>query len=250
MIAFLVFLWGMCIGSFLNVLIDRLPFGESVVWGRSHCDHCKKTLSWFELLPVLSFLLLGGRCRRCHTRLSWQYPLVEVCTGIGAVFFFTRFYSFPLMLVWIVPVFISFVVIFFSDVKYQIIPDSMVILLGIGSTVHLLIPYRLLIIQYVLSGTAAAGFFFFIWFLTRGRGMGLGDGKLAFALGLLLGFPGILIALYTAFLTGAILGVILILTGQKSLKTKIAFGPFLLAGTLVSLFWGQQILSFWHKFFL
>jgi len=131
-------------------------------------------------------------------------------------------------------------VIFVADLKYQIIPDSMVVM-GVIGVIGVIGE------KNVASGFGAAAFFLLLWLVTRGKGMGLGDVKLAFLMGLLLGFPNIIIASYLAFLTGAASGVILILLGKKKLKEKIAFGPFLVAGTVIALIWGEQLLTVWRR---
>lgn len=248
-----IFLIGLCVGSFLNVLIDRLPKGENVLVGRSHCDFCKKTLRWYELVPLFSFLMQLGGCRRCHANLSIQYPLVEFITGVGFVFFY-QVLDYPLLTLfayWII--FSALLVVFMADLKYQIIPDSMVVAGIIGAILRftsLTKEFSLAgFAPYLLSAGGAAGFFFLLWVITRGRGMGFGDVKLAFLLGLLLGFPSIIIALYVAFLTGAVVGVILIVKGKKSLKTKVAFGPFLIIGFIVAAQWTQQLLHVWRSLF-
>lgn len=227
---FMQFMLGLMVGSFLNVLADRLPKGETVLWGRSHCDYCKKTLRWYELLPIVSFLLQRGRCLRCKKTLSIQYPLIELITAVGFIIFPPSSYL----------IFCSLLVIFVADLKYQIIPDSMVILGTIGIVGR--------IRENFVSGIGAACIFWILWRVTLGRGMGFGDVKLVFVLGLLLGYPLIIVALYIAFLTGAAVGVILILTGKKKLKSRIAFGPFLLWGTVCALVWGQSILHWWERF--
>ncbi len=233
MTGLIVFFVGLAVGSFANVLIDRLPKGQSVLWGRSRCDYCKKTLRSWELIPVVSYVLQRGRCRRCHKRLSYQYPLIELVTAVGFVFLYPQFAY------WII--FSSLLIIFVSDLKYQIIPDSMVILGILGALGALGMKANNL-----ASAIGASLFFLMLYLITRGRGMGLGDVKLAFLLGFLLGFPGIVVSLYGAFLTGALAGVILILRRQKKLKSKIAFGPFLILGTVVELLWGQNILAWWR----
>lgn len=222
----LVFVLGLCVGSFLNVLIDRLPKGESIWFGQSRCDWCKKPLRWFELIPLLSYVLQHGRCRRCHKKLSLQYPIVELITGIGFV-----------VLPWTDwLIFSSLLVIFVADLKYMIIPDSMVVLgvMGVITRAHW------------LPAIAASLFFLLLYLITRGRGMGLGDVKLSFLLGFWLGFPRIVIAIYLAFLTGALVGVTLILRGKKGLKSKIAFGPFLVLGAGIAYVYSEQILEWWE----
>lgn len=241
-------LLGLAVGSFLNVLIDRLPKGQSVVWGRSHCDFCKKTLRWYELIPVLSFVVQRGRCRRCRKKISWQYPIVELVTGIGFAFLFFYFsdslirgfaYSF---------IFSSLLVMFVADLKYQIIPDSMVVMGVIGILLQGQAFDARQGLALWLSACAAAAFFMLLYVLTRGRGMGLGDVKLAFLLGLLLGYPGIIIGLYAAFLTGAGAGVILMMAKRKTWKSRVAFGPFLIIGAVITLVWKTQILAWLGNF--
>ncbi|MBI4066670.1 prepilin peptidase [Candidatus Gottesmanbacteria bacterium] len=250
---FIVFLFGLAVGSFLNVLIDRLPKGKNVLTGRSICDHCNKTLRWFELIPLLSFVVQGGRCRRCHRLLSWQYPLVELVTAVGFVFLFQgqAFEARQGLALWGAGlVFSSLLVIFVADLKYQIIPDSMVVAGVLGVAMGLMRqmgPMDFMKEGRLGSALGASAFFFLLWLITRGKGMGLGDVKLAFLMGLLLGFPKIVVASYLAFLTGAIVGVILILLGKKHLKERIAFGPFLVVGTVMAIVWGQQIIALWKE---
>ncbi len=240
---FILFLLGLSIGSFLNVLIDRLPNGESVIWGRSRCDHCKKPLRWFELVPVISWAMQGGRCLRCHKKLSLQYPLVELATGFGFAYLgFTL--PQPFFLASLV-VFSSLLVIFVADWKYQIIPDSMVVVGTAAATIVWAYIGKDTLVSHVTVGVLTSLFFGALWLVTRGRGMGLGDVKLVFLLGLLLGYPGIIVALYVAFLTGAVVGVILVMARKKSLKSSVAFGPFLVIGALVALIGGESILAWW-----
>src|SRR3989338_6340340 len=204
------FLFGTIVGSFLSVLSDRLPRHEQVVWGRSYCDHCKKLLRWYELVPIASYLVQGGRCRRCKGKLSFQYPVVECMTGIGFVLITQKFLP-PLVSLCVMVLFCSLLVITVSDMKYKIIPDSMVVSGIVAAGFLLLINNSSTYALYFVSALGAAAFFLILWMATRGCGVGVGDVKLAFLLGLWLGFPYIVIALYLAFLTGATTGVTLIL---------------------------------------
>mgnify|MGYP001592949827 CR=1 FL=1 len=244
--SFLLFCIGLAIGSFLNVLIDRLPLGESVVWDRSKCDDCKKTLRWWELIPVISFILLGARCNRCHKKLNIRYPVVEIITGAGFAYF-GGVISSSVSLVAVLVVFSALLVIFFSDWKYQIIPDSMVIFGSIAALVMVIYISPSLLLPRIAVGLLSSLFFGALWLITQGRGMGMGDVKLVFLLGILLGFPGIIIALYGAFLTGAIVGVILVVARKKSFKSSVAFGPFLVFGTLIALIGKDYILNVWKS---
>jgi len=248
---------GLAVGSFVNVLIDRLPEGENVLIGRSHCDFCKKTLRWYELIPLFSFLIQRGRCLRCHKKLSIQYPIIELVAAIGFLILYSLFPSPPaggegsfilLFSYWII--YLSLLVIFVADLKTFIIPDSMVVLglIGVMLRNFFTINHQLFTINYLLSALGASLFFLGLWYITKKKGMGLGDVKLAFLLGLLLGFPQIIVALYVAFLTGALVGVILILRGKKSLKSHVPFGPFLILGYVVSVIFGAQLYALWSHF--
>lgn len=247
---FVVILLGLAWGSFLNVLIDRLPKQEDVLWGRSHCDYCKKVLRWYELVPVVSFLLQKGRCLRCRKKLSWQYPVVELVTALGFVGIWqtTSFFLPITFSAWFL--FSSFLVTFVADIKYQIIPDSMVVV-GIVSSVAWLwfgLPHTDFP-EHFLAGAGSCFLFFLLWLFTKKRGMGLGDVKLSFVLGLLLGYPEIVMALYVAFLTGAFVGVILIIGGTKTLKSKIAFGPFLVIGAGAIILFHSLSMHLWNTIF-
>ncbi len=176
---------GIILGSFFNVLIDRLPKGQNVLWGRSHCDHCKKTLRWYELIPVISYIFQAGKCRRCHSGLSLQYPVMEIITGLGYFLIFS-YYSYDLMaLIGILILFSVFLVITVADIKYQVIPDSMLAVSVFGiSMVHYSNFEPTQLMSYGLSAICSGGFFYALWYFTKGRGMGFGDVKLAFILGL------------------------------------------------------------------
>ncbi len=263
MLEVFVFLLGLAVGSFLNVLIDRLPRDESVVKGRSYCDGCKKPLLWYDLIPVVSFLFLGGKCRHCGSPISFYYPMVELVTGVMFVltFFllFTSEESFGhlrggtapaallggdlLELGYYLFIVSSLIVIFFADLKYGIIPDK-VVFPGIFVNFLYLLLNTSYLLQNIMAATGVFLFFFLLYIITKGRGMGFGDVKLVFLLGLFLGWPYIIIALYFSFLTGAIFGCILILWRKKRLHgATLPFGPFLVLGTFVSLFWGEYILG-------
>lgn len=238
MITLIIFIFGLAIGSFLNVLIYRLPQSLAIN-GRSFCPKCKKKIAWFDNIPLLSFILLGGKCRHCHSPISWQYPLVELITGVLTVFSLWSLVSHGqnlLSIIYYLFIIYALIVIFFTDLKEQIIPDQVVYL-----AIFISIIYHLPSIIFLLSGLVAAGFLFLLYWLTHGRGMGLGDVKLAALMGLFLGFPKIILAFYLAFLTGAALGVILILVGKKKLTSQIPFGPFLVLAAIFSLFWGNTV---------
>ena len=249
---FLLFCFGLCIGSFLGVLICRIPQNKSIVKGRSYCENCKKTLSFIDLIPLLSFFFLKGKCRYCGIRLSLYYPLIELTTGLLFLFTFLHFgirnpelgimgILEPLYLFLIIS---SLIVVFFIDLQHGIIPDVIIFPATVISILYLLIIHNSLFLTHLLSGLGAFLLFYLLFALTKGRGMGFGDVKLTLFMGLFLGFPNILVALYIAFLTGAVISIILIVAGKKKFKGgTIPFGPFLVIGTMLALFWGEKLLS-------
>ena len=237
---------GLVIGSFLNVVIYRLPRGLGFVRGRSFCPKCKHKVNWFDNVPVISFLILKGRCRFCGGKISWRYPLIELLAG---ALFYLSYLSHLSFLNYLL--ICGLVVIFFIDLEHQIIPDEIVIPLSILFLVYFLMTNpQLLITNYLITALISFLFLYFIFLLTKGKGMGFGDVKLAFLMGLVLGFPKIVVAFYLAFLTGAFVGVILILLSRAKLKQKIAFGPFLVFGTIFSLLWGEKIVTLAEKVLL
>jgi len=247
---FFIFLFGLIIGSFLNCVIYRLEIGEGFLKSRSYCPYCKHILTWQDLIPILSFFILRGRCRYCQKPISWQYPLVEIGTGFLFLLIFNQFSIFNflnLIYYWIIISF--FIIIFVYDLKHCLIPDKF-IYPAIG--ISLIFNFKFLILNQfsifkfsILSALGAAIFFLLIILFSHGRWLGVGDVKLAFLMGLILGFPNILVALFFAFFLGAIIGLGLILLKKKTLRSEIPFGPFLTTGTLIALFWGQAI-SDWY----
>ena len=246
-----LFIFGAFFGSFLNVVVDRLPRKETVIKGRSHCEVCKKELVWYDLIPLFSFLLLRGKCRYCHKKLSLYYPIIEFSTAImfAAMYLWvSEIYHLPFLvyhLIYYLIIISAFIVVFFEDLRFGVIPDKAVFPVIILSLFYFLILSPQSLIGNLLSAVGTGTFFLILFLVTKGKGMGFGDVKLSFLLGLILGFPRIVPALYLAFLTGAIFGLILILWRKKrSLKETIPFGPFLIIGALASLFWGQQIYAY------
>jgi len=252
-----IFLFGLLFGSFLNSVIYRLEIGGSFLKGRSYCPHCKHKLIWQDLIPVLSFLFLKGKCRYCQKPISWQYPLVELATGfIFLLFFLTSLNLNNFTYVYLLIMSCFLIIVFVYDLKHYIIPDKIIypaiLVSGIwylvsGIFFNLYTKYEML--NTIYSAVGAAAFFLAIVLISRGKWMGVGDIKLAFLMGLILGWPNILVALFLAFFIGAIIGIGLIATGKKTLKSEVPFGPFLVAGTFLALFWGQNIINWYLNFF-
>ncbi|MBI4973007.1 prepilin peptidase [Candidatus Roizmanbacteria bacterium] len=243
-----LFILGTAIGSFLNVLIDRLPREESIN-GRSHCEYCKKTLSPLDLVPVLSFLFLKGKCRYCGKKLSLQYPGIEILTGVLFILIynlkFEIFNSNFKFLISNYAIVSCLIVIFFIDLKNQIIPDEMQIALFITVLLSkIVVGVTVTALGYALvAGLIVLLPILFLYLITRGRGMGFGDVKLAFNMGFFLGIKGGFVAIYLGFILGAIFGIVLLLMKKKKMKSKIAFGPFLVAGMVIVLFFEKPIFS-------
>lgn len=244
------FIVGACIGSFLGVFIDRIPQGASIIHRRSHCDHCKKTLRWFELIPLLSFFLQKGKCRRCHRSLSLRYPLIEIVTAVTCALLWIVYAPaiLPFILSFIVAC--TLIVIMVIDYNHMIIPDSMLIIGSVATLVYHAVrlgseAFVTLFQNYMITGVLSTVVFYLLWLGTKKKGIGFGDVKLVFLLGFLAGFPRVFLSFYLAFLTGAMIAIILVLQGQKTMKSAVPFGPFLILGTVLSLFIDvQKVLSF------
>ncbi len=242
---FLIF--GAIVGSFLNVVTDRLPKGQSILYPPSHCEHCRHRLTWYDLIPIFSYLFLRGKCRYCRKTISFYYPFVEICTGLLFLIAYVFLYPFNLLyLLYIVVITSILITIFFADYKYGLIPFPTIVA---GCTVIIL--YFLinwdpeLFKIHILSSLGSFLFFLFLFVITRGRGMGFGDVMLVLFMGLFLGFPYIIIALYLSFVIGALVSVFLILIGSKKLRhDTIPFGPFLVTGTFIAFYMGEYVIGF------
>lgn len=269
----ILFVTGLCMGSFLNVLADRLS-NDIPLTGRSRCDTCKKQLTWRELIPVVSYLLQGGACKNCKTRLSWYYPLSELLTGCLYVavwhlfpvsFFREQFpnltnilyegglYSVDVLLVkgLVLAIISCFIVIFIADMKYFIIPDEIQIAIAVftgllffvGDIQWVFIGERLLAALVVMLPMLA------VFVVTRGMGMGLGDVKLAANFGLLLGIKFGLVALYWSFMAGTAVGIVLLALRKKGVRSKVPFGPFMLLGAIITVVYYEKLAYFLRYYY-
>jgi prepilin signal peptidase PulO-like enzyme (type II secretory pathway) len=247
----IVFLFGLIVGSFLNCIIYRLETGGTFLKGRSFCPHCKHILKWQDLIPIFSFIFLKGKCRYCGGKISLQYPLVEVATGIlfFLIFWNLEFGIWNLLFYWLIASLL--IVIFVYDLKHYIIPDKIIYpAIAITLAYNLWISDIQRMSEILLSGLGAVAFFAAIVLLSRGKWMGVGDIKLAFLMGLILGYPKILVALFLTFFIGAIIGIGLVISGRKKLKSEVPFGPFLVAGTFLAMLFGGGIVDWYLNFFL
>lgn len=240
MIAVFLFVFGLFLGSFVGVLADRLPRGESILLGRSHCTHCKKILRPVDLIPLLSYLFLRARCRYCKEHLSLVYPIVEIATGLMLAILWLSVHS-PLFFVFDSIVFLSFLALFIADMQTFILPDELLVVGFVGSLGLKILGYGGNAFVSGITGIAVALFFMAIILFTRGRGMGFGDVKLGALIGFFLGFPLGLVAVYIAFLTGGFVGAILLISGKKRIGQIVPFGPFLIIGAIISFFFAREI---------
>lgn len=253
LLAIIFFVFGLIIGSFLNVIIYRLNTKRSF-GGRSACLSCRSALSWYELIPLFSFLGLKGRCRNCKTRISIQYPLVELATGLLFAMLFYKFSAqggqdilfifqpaFIITYFYYAVMFSLLIVITGYDLKHKIIPDILSLIFGLLAFIGLFLftnyifHFHLPSIWEFLSGVLIAIPFASLWFFSRGAWMGLGDGKLALGLGWLLGLPLAISAVVLAFWIGTIIGLYLVLFKKGyGMKSEIPFAPYLALGAFIA----------------
>ncbi len=239
----IIFIFGLICGSFLNAVIFRLYEQKSFVKGRSFCPKCGQVLKINDLIPVLSFLMLKARCRYCKKSISWQYPMVEVSTGIlfcllYLIFGWSLAFGFYLILT-------SFlIIIFVYDLKYHLILDKVsipAIILAIIFGLFLKIsPWDM-----VFGVLIGAGFFFLQFLVSKGKWIGGGDIRLGVLMGIMLGWQKVLLALFLAYFVGAVFSIVLIAMKRKKLKSHLPFGTFLTIGTFTALLWGQIIID-WY----
>lgn len=286
--AFFGFILGATLGSFIKALADR-SLTNKTFFGRSFCPKCKHSLYWFDLIPILSYIILYGRCRYCHKKINLEYPFVEIILGILIVLLFwfssSKFGAAEDIFQQIIffgdlffkTFFISVLIaITITDLKKTLIPDRIMYPSIIISFVFLIIftIYKIIYLYFYLSqnqigkyllpphsdyfarhavmttepllGSIASalligGFFLALIIITKGKGMGGGDVKLGIFMGLVLSFPLSLVAVMLAFLTGAIVSIVMIIFKKKHFGQSIPFGPFLVIGSLIALFWGDKI---------
>jgi len=255
-----IFIFGAIIGSFLNVVIIRLKKNESLIKKRSHCPCCRHELRWRDLLPIISFFVLKGRCHYCRVKISWQYPIVEFITGwlfvlvvyqTGGLtvlaepflflFLFLRFFLIS-----------SLLIVFFSDLFFMVVYDAVIywtagiyfaflLLCNIFVPSHLL-PFLGNVLLAVFIGVA---FFGVQYLVSKGRWIGSGDILIGLLMGVILGFPNIILAIFLAYFGGAIISLILLLSKKAGSQSQIPLAVFLVPATLIAYFFGQAIID-WY----
>lgn len=268
MLLLLLFIIGCFLGSFIGVCADRLSHGEQVLYGRSHCEYCHHVLALLDLIPLISFVRAHGRCRYCKKKLSLWYPFVEVISGMILVLTWiwviqqnlVTFSTIPLFILYSM-LFLTLWALFIADVRYGMLPDVLVAVCVVIAVFLKITPFvmgqsllsvRDEIIRGIATGSIASTLFIGIDIVTQKflhkHGMGMGDVKLVFFIGLLLGFPQGLLGIYLAFLTGGIVAAILIIVGAKKFGQQLVFGPFLIVGTVIMVVWGNYIIESLQRF--
>jgi leader peptidase (prepilin peptidase)/N-methyltransferase len=254
MISAFVTIFGALIGSFLNVVILRLPReGESIVFPASHCPKCQTPLHWYENIPVLSFLALRGRCRSCQAKISWQYPLVEAAMAALSYAIYQTVGVSPLFLIYFVFC-AALLVVILIDFYHQIIPDVISlpgIILGFAvSFINPLLTWQDSGLGIIIGG----GIFYIIaggyYLITKRAGMGGGDIKLLAMIGAFLGWQSLPFVIFASALMGTVIGIFAMIEQKKGGKTVIPYGPFLAGATIIYIFFHQEILYFMTHYYL
>jgi len=255
-IDFFAVVFGLCVGSFANVVIDRTR-REKSLGGFSACPRCGHRLRPLDLIPVVSFFMLRGQCRYCRKPISWQYPLVELAMG-GIFLLIARFSVFSSA-----PGFFSsqpswfflqfflaacLLIIFVFDLRYYLIPDAFVIF-GFFGAVFYRFFFSLSFADGLWGLLAVAGFFGLLYLVSSGKWIGLGDAKLGVFLGFLLGLRLSVLMLMLAYVSGALVGIILVLAKRRKLSGTLPFGTFLTAATLAAMLWGEGLAAWYLNLF-
>lgn len=239
-------MFGLLVGSFLNVCIYRLPRGESIVFPGSHCPQCNHPIRPWENIPVVSYLFLGGKCHYCHTRIPWRYPLVETLTAAFFVIF-VHLYAVSFATLFYLIFTCALLVISFIDLDYQIIPDKISlpgIVVGFIASFFLPLTWYDSLLGILIGGGIILAVGYVGKWVFKKEAMGGGDVKLMAMIGAFLGWKLVLLTLFFASVVGAVIGVVFkLVTG----KEYIPFGPFLSLGALLALFFGEKfLLWYWN----
>ncbi len=244
------FALGTIVGSFLSMLTYRLKhkIGGKVV-GRSFCPHCKVEIRSYDLIPLLSYLFLKGKCRSCNKKVSWNYFLSELLTGLVFAIVFTNFNFLtgvdPIITVYWLTIFSLSLGIFFYDLAYTEIPLSLSVpMMVIGATGSYWL-FGMSVTNIIIGGLIGKLFFYCQYKLSKGKWVGLGDSDLGTAMGLILGPIMLFVALMVSYILGSIVAIGLLAQGKAKMKTQLAFGPFLIVGLFITVFYGQELLD-WY----
>lgn len=248
----LISLYGLIIGSFLNVCIYRIPKEESIAFPSSHCPNCNTKLKWYDNIPIISYLTLVGKCRYCGKKISPQYPTVELLNAIIYLIIYSHF-GFSLELFFYAIIFSILIIITVIDLQHMIIPDILVILILGATIIYKFVSYLLYSnspeLINSLGGLVLSALLFIIIIIVSKGGMGGGDLTLIGALGFILGIKKIFLTIFLSFILGAIISIFLLITKIKEKKDPIPFGPFIILGFTITLFWGEQLIDWYINVF-
>lgn len=260
MISIFIFISGLCIGSFLNVVVYRTHEGISIWRGRSVCVHCKKHINVFDLIPLLSFVLLRGKCRSCQKKISINYPILEFVTGLLFLIAYNKVFLGPAIsfnvstnIIFFIrdAVFVSaLLVIFVYDLRFMHILDRFTIPVMIFALIMNVWLGAVSLTAMVTGAIMIGGFFCLQYLISKGTWVGGGDIRMGILMGIMLGWKFGLVALFLAYAFGAVVGVGLLVSKKINRKTPIPFGTFLSVGTVLALFWGPFILQTYLGLFL
>ena len=245
-----IFVLGLCVGSFLNVCIYRLPVQASIVKPRSKCPACDTPIAFYDNIPILSFILLKGRCRHCKVSIGMRYPLVELLAGVMSVCVFLGFGPTMTGLVYFLLVMVL-IAVTFIDIDHRIIPDKITLPgIPIFFLLALFLP-DLSVTDSLLGILAGGGSLYLVawgYHLTTGReGMGGGDIKLLAMIGAVVGWQGILFTIFAGSFLGCAVGIALMIKNRKGMKLAVPFGPFLSLGAVIYLFYGQPLIDWYVR---
>lgn len=232
MATFIAIIVGSMLGSFLSVLLERWPHWQGVVGGRSGCPRCHHRLAWYDLIPLVSWAMLGGRCRYCHARIALLYPMLEL-TMAGVLALSVMRHGFDLFEC---AMLFGLVALFFFDLRYRVLPDAIIAPMVLVAAVWLFAGHQVFLFWGPISAIALFLFFGGLYMISRGRWLGFGDVKLAFLMGLLFG-RGVVGVTLGAIWIGAVVGIALMVAGRANRHTALPFGSFWTAMAVIALLW-------------
>ncbi len=241
------FLLGTIIGSFLNVLIYRIPRNESILNPPSHCPVCRHRLKWYDMIPVFSYIFLRGKCRYCGAKISFRYPLIEALTGFAFVGIGLR-YGWSLQFFEYITFSALLITVAFTDIFDGVVPDLVVVPGAVAGLIFSLFRGKTVFLSSLFGMLFLLGFFLLVIFLTRG-GMGEGDATLGAMIGTFLGFKFSVVMLVIAFIIGAIAGISLIVFSHKKGEDQMPFGPYLALAAYITVIYGYKIMLLYFKLF-
>lgn len=243
----IIFIIGLLIGSFLNVIIYRLPKNESIVLPASHCLYCGTRLKVIDLVPILSFLLARGKCRYCDKPISWQYPVVELITGLLFLLLYVK-YGINSKYVILLVLLSLLIICSMIDLKRKIIPNAITYPGIVTGLILSLFFNHISFVSALLGMVIPAGFLLLIALIIK-KGMGMGDVKLVAMIGTFIGWEYTMLGIFIGSLVGSVIGLTLIAAHKMERKTRIPFGPFISMGTVIILLYGQRLLNWYLGLF-